>query len=69
VIDRESRVAETELRESFKVDNIKEVCNKFIALHGKPKAIKTDNHRVFRGRKFNQWCDENNIKYIKKKSP
>lgn len=71
VIDRGSRMAETVLRESFRADNIKELCNKFIDLRGKPKAIKTDNHRVFRGKKFNEWCDENGIKhkYIRKKSP
>jgi len=71
IIDRGTRIAVTELKESFKADNIVAVCEKFVDSYGKPKAIKTDNHRVFRGNKFNQWLEKNGIKhkYIKKKSP
>jgi len=71
VIDRGTRVALTELRPSFKTDDIIDACEKFIASYGKPKTIKTDNHRCFRSKKFNSWLERNKIqhRYIEKKSP
>ena len=53
IIDRGTRVALTELRPSFKTENIIEACEKFVISYGKPKTIKTDNHRCFRSKKFN----------------
>ena len=71
IIDRGTRVALTELRPSFKTENIIEACERFIRSYGKPKTIKTDNHRCFRSKKFNAWLERNGIqhRYIKKKSP
>ena len=71
IIDRGTRVALTELRPSFKTDNIIEACERFIASYGRPRTIKTDNHRCFRSRRFNSWLEENGIqhRYISKKSP
>ena len=71
IIDRGTRVALTELRPSFKTDNIIEACEKFVISYGKPKTIKTDNHRCFRSKKFNSWLERNKIqhRYIEKKSP
>jgi transposase InsO family protein len=71
IIDRGTRVALTELRPSFTARHIIETCKRFIATYGKPVAIKTDNHRCFRSRRFNDWLDKNDIHhlYIKKKSP
>jgi len=71
IIDRGTRVALTELKPSFKTENIIALCERFIGSYGKPKTIKTDNHRCFRSRKFNRWLDKNGIQhqYIKKKSP
>jgi putative transposase len=71
VIDRGTRVALTELRPSFKTENIIEACERFIASYGRPRTIKTDNHRCFRSRKFNSWLERNKIqhRYIEKKSP
>ena len=71
VIDGGTRVALTELRPSFKTDNIIETCEKFIGSYGRPRTIKTDNHRCFRSRRFNSWLDRNKIphRYIEKKSP
>jgi putative transposase len=71
IIDRGTRVALTELKPSFTADTIINVCERFIGTYGKPAAIKTDNHRCFRSRKFNTWMDKNGIqhRYITKKSP
>jgi len=71
IIDRGTRVALTELKPSFKTENIIEACERFINSYGKPKTIKTDNHRCFRSKNFNAWLEKNGIqhKYIKKKSP
>jgi putative transposase len=71
IIDRGTRVALTELRPSFKADNIIEACEGFITSYGRPKTIKTDNHRCFRSKRFNSWLEENGIqhRYIEKKSP
>jgi len=71
VIDRGTRVALTELRPSFKADYIIDVCEEFVVTYGKPAAIRTDNHRCFRSRKFNGWLHKNGIQhlYIKKRSP
>ena len=71
IIDRGIRVALTELRQSFKTDNIIEACEKFIGSYGRPRTIKTDNRRCFRSRRFNSWLEENGIqhRYISKKSP
>ncbi|WP_455368076.1 integrase core domain-containing protein [[Eubacterium] cellulosolvens] len=70
IIDRGTRVALTELRPSFKAETIITLCERFIRSYGKPKSIKTDNHRCFRSRKFNTWMDKNGIRhhYIAKKS-
>jgi len=71
IIDRGTRVALTELRPSFKTENIIETCEKFIGSYGRPRTIKTDNHRCFRSRRFNSWLDRNKIqhRYIEEKSP
>ena len=71
IIDRGTRVALTELRTSFKTENIIETCERFIGSYGRPRTIKTDNHRCFRSRKFNGWMEKNGIhhRYIQKKSP
>jgi putative transposase len=71
IIDRGTRVALTELRPSFKTDNIIEACERFIGSYGRPRTIKTDNHRCFRSKRFNSWLEENGIqhRYISKKSP
>jgi len=71
IIDRGTRVALTELRPSFKAENIIAACERFIGSYGKPKTIKTDNHRCFRSKKFNTWMDKNGIRHrhISKKSP
>ncbi len=64
-------VASTELRPSFKAENIMEVCERFINSYGKPKTIKTDNHRYFRSKKFNAWLERGDLRrrYIRNKSP
>ena len=71
IIDRGTRVAVTELRPSFKAENIIAVCERFIGSYGKPETIKTDNHRCFTSKTFNTWMTKNRIKhhYIKKRSP
>jgi putative transposase len=71
IIDRGTRVALTELRPSFKADTIIEVCETFIGSYGRPRAIKTDNHRCFRSKRFNVWLATKGIqhRYIRKKSP
>ena len=71
IIDRGTRVALTELRPSFKTENIIEACERFIGSYGRPGTIKTDNHRCFRSKRFNSWLEENGIqhRYIRKKSP
>jgi transposase InsO family protein len=71
IIDRGTRVALSEVKQSFKADSIIDVCEEFVDTYGKPAAIKTDNHRCFRSRRFNGWLDKNGIHhlYIKKKSP
>jgi len=71
IIDRGTRVALTELRPSFKADNIIDACEKFINSYGKPQTIKTDNHRCFTSKKFNAWLKRNGIqhRYIRMKSP
>ena len=71
IIDRGTRVASTELKPSFKAENIIEACERFINSYGKPKTIKTDNHRCFRSRKFNAWLERSGIqhRYIRNKSP
>ncbi len=71
IIDRETRVALSEVRRSFKADSIIDVCEKFIDAYGKPASVRTDNHRCFRSRRFNSWLNKNDIRhrYIAKKSP
>lgn len=71
VIDRGTRVALTELQPSFKAENIIEACERFINSYGKPRTIKTDNHRCFRSKKFNAWLERCGIqhRYIRNKSP
>jgi len=71
IIDRGTRVAVTELRPSFKAATIIEVCETFIGSYGRPRAIKTDNHRCFRSKRFNAWLEAKGIqhRYIQKKSP
>lgn len=71
IIDRGTWVALTELTPSFKTENIIEACERFISIYGKPETIKTDNHRCFTSRKFNNWLDTNGIqhRYIQKRSP
>lgn len=71
IIDRGTRVALTELKPSFKAENIIEACEQFINSYGKPKTIKTDNHRCFRSKKFNAWLERSGIRhrYIRNKSP
>jgi len=71
IIDRGTRVALTELRPSFKAENIIEACERFISSYGRPKTIKTDNHRYFRSKKFNAWLERCGIRhrYIRNKSP
>lgn len=71
IIDRGTRVALTELRPSFKAENIIETCERFIGSYGRPRTIKTDNHRCFRSKRFNSWLEKNRIqhRYIRKKSP
>ncbi|MEM3061852.1 MAG: DDE-type integrase/transposase/recombinase, partial [Candidatus Bathyarchaeia archaeon] len=66
VIDRGTRVALSELKHSFKADSVIALCKQFIGSYGKPKAIKTDNHSVFRSKRFNAWLERNGIahKYI-----
>jgi len=71
IIDRGTRVALTELQPSFKAENIIEACRRFINSYGKPKTIKTDNHRCFRSKTFNDWLERCGIqhRYIGKRSP
>ena len=71
IIDRGTRVALTELRSSFKAENIIEACERFIDSYGRPGTIKTDNHRCFRSKRFNSWLERNGIRhrYIRNKSP
>lgn len=71
IIDRGTRVALTELRPSFKAENIIEVCRQFTGIYGRPKIIKTDNHRCFRSKEFNAWLERCGIqhRYIRNKSP
>jgi transposase InsO family protein len=71
IIDRGTRVALTELKPSFKAENIIGACNRFISTYGKPETIKTDNHRCFTSKTFNTWMNKNGIqhRYITKKSP
>ena len=71
IIDRGTRVALTELKPSFKAENIIGACKRFISTYGKPAAIKTDNHRCFTSKTFNSWLEKEGIhhRYIKRKSP
>jgi transposase InsO family protein len=71
IIDRGTRVALTELKPSFKAENIIGACKRFISTYGKPETIKTDNHRCFTSKTFNTWMNKNGIqhKYIQKRSP
>lgn len=71
IIDRGTRVALTELKHSFKAENIIEACKRFISTYGKPETIKTDNHRCFTSKTFNSWLEKEGIhhRYIKKRSP
>ena len=71
VIDRGTRVALTELQPSFKADNLIEICRRFINSYGKPKTVKTDNHRCFTSKTFNAWLKKEGIqhRYIRKRSP
>jgi len=71
IIDRGTRVALTELKPSFKAENIIAACKRFINTYGKPATIKTDNHRCFTSKTFNSWLEKEAIhhRYIRRKSP
>jgi transposase InsO family protein len=71
IIDRGTRVALTELQPSFKAETIIEACERFVNSYGKPKTVKTDNHRCFTSKTFNAWLKKEGIqhRYTRKRSP
>lgn len=63
-IDCFSRLRETELHENMKSSSVIEFLENFIAKHGKPKRIRSDNAPCFKSEEFNQWNKRKKIRLV-----
>lgn len=71
VKDNGTKVAVIGLYKRMTSQKIIYCLKRFIKQYGKPKTVKTDNHKIFKSEEFNSWLKKNGIKhrYIPKAKP
>ena len=63
-VDRKSKYPTAETINNASRTNVIKLLNKYIYNHGVPRTIRLGQARYFKGKKFETFCTENNIKPI-----